>query len=237
MTKLELHHDGEKYRKVWAASDELLDVFIRYETDADIALNALVLATARVIATFGDDTQKATAGACEGIERNVKMLINWSAGFVRRGAQRYLSAENSSLGSYKKMFLFACVPLLVVNTLIYEVQGIFLSFHIAITQSVYRHRLRSEPHGAKGIRPAVFIAGYLVVLVPFFASILAHGDKQQRTVMFNNIKDWAGANSDAIYFHSSSLSETMGLARIIIADPSSFLTWLPFYLVQLCCHC
>ena len=146
-------------------------------------------------------------------------------------AQRYLTGL-TSFNSYKKVFLFGCIPLLIINTLIYEVQGLFLTFHIAITLSVYRNHILSDHSSVKDDDPMwILVVWYLVVLIPFFASILAHGDKQQSVIMFDSIKNWSGATPDAIFFHSLTLAESERMARQILSDPASFLTYLGAFLL------
>jgi hypothetical protein len=143
-------------------------------------------------------------------------------------ARKYLT-RTVSLLLYQRLFICVIIPVLIINTLVYEVQALFVPFHIALTLSIYGV---GEPQRSQGGAKRLFIVGYLAVFIPFIASVLEHGDEQKSEIMFNSIKSWSGALAkQAIDAHAWTFTASYITARRIITDPLSVLTYLWAFLL------
>jgi hypothetical protein len=141
--------------------------------------------------------------------------------------RQYLT-RNISFSLYMKLLGFLIIPLLVINTLIYEVQALFVPFHLALTLSVYD--LGGPRRDLRTTKSILFL--YCIVLIPLAASIIAHGDPQKSASMFDNVRSWSGVSSKkAIGIHGWTLAESSRTARAIIRDPFSVVTYLVGFLL------
>jgi hypothetical protein len=134
-----------------------------------------------------------------------------------------------SRDGYIAFVALVMAPWLLVNTLIYEVQGFFLPIHLAITLSVLRIT-RSEDDGV--VAYVAIGAAYVLALVPFLLSVLFHGDPANNAVMFDAVKDWSGVSGNAaLVAHGWTLAESYGLSAQILANPISALAYIGGFLV------
>ena len=142
------------------------------------------------------------------------------------------------LVNYRKIFAYLIIPGLIINTLIYEGQGLFVPIHVALTFSVLRHSTlkQSEEDPRKAV--TTYIVGYVCTLVPFVASIFAHGDAHTSAVMFESVQPWSGmsgervewgSGTDAMVFHGQSLANYVHLMTTL--QPIYFLTYLLAFLI------
>jgi len=135
-----------------------------------------------------------------------------------------------SLVNYRKIFAYLIIPGLIINTLIYEPQGLFVPIHVALTFSVLRHSTlnRSE----EGTRKAVttYIVGYLCTLVPFVASYFAHGDAHISAMMFESVQSWSGMTQQGpMHMHDQSLAANNEFVTAL--EPLPLLIYLSAFLI------
>ena len=126
-----------------------------------------------------------------------------------------------SLVNYRKIFAYLIIPGLIINTLIYEPQWLFVPIHAALSFSVLRHSTlnKSEEDTRKAV--TTYIVGYLCTLIPFVASIFAHGDAHTSAVMFESVQPWSGMSAEhgdgwgAMEAHGWSLAYAFGLMTTV----------------------
>ena len=107
-----------------------------------------------------------------------------------------------------------------------------MPIHVALTFSVLRHATlnQSEEDTRKAV--TTYIVGYLCTLVPFVASIFAHGDAHTSAVMIESVQPWSGMSgegTDAMVFHVKSLADYVHLMTTL--QPRYFLTYLLAFLI------
>jgi hypothetical protein len=139
-----------------------------------------------------------------------------------------------SLVNYRKIFAYFIIPGLIINILIYEPQGLFVPIHAALSFSVLRHSTlnKSEEDTRKAVR--TYIVGYFCTLIPFVASIFAHGGAPTSAVMFESLQPWSGLSAhgsgrDAVNMHGWSLADAFGLVQTL--QPLFLITRLSAFLI------
>jgi hypothetical protein len=139
-----------------------------------------------------------------------------------------------SLVNYRKIFAYLIIPGLIINTLIYEPQWLFVPIHAALSFSVLRHSTlnKSEEDTRKAV--TTYIVGYLCTLIPFIASIFAHGGAHTSAVMVESVQPWSGLSAysagwEAINIHGLSLADALWLVQTL--QPLLLITYLSAFLI------